>query len=71
MALIGAVVFDFGHTLVDEQRDASIPLESRAVHLMPEVSETLPRIPAPMAVPETRRMPPMRRFSLIMAFFQL
>ena len=30
MALIRAVAFDFGHTLVDEQRDASIPLESRA-----------------------------------------
>ena len=50
MALIRAVAFDFGHTLVDEQRDASAPLNSRAVHLMPEVSETLPRIPAPLAV---------------------
>ena len=50
MGLIRAVAFDFGHTLVDEQRDASIPLESRAVHLMPEVAETLPRIPVPMAV---------------------
>ena len=25
MALIKAVAFDFGHTLVDEQRDASVP----------------------------------------------
>ena len=50
MSLIRAVAFDFGHTLVDEQRDASIPLESRAVHLMPEVAETLPRIPVPLAV---------------------
>ena len=50
MALIRVVAFDFGHTLLDEQRDASIPLESRAVHLMPEVSETLPRIPLPKAV---------------------
>ena len=50
MALIRAVAFDFGHTLVDEQRDASVPLDSRTVHLMPEVSETLPRIPVPLAV---------------------
>ena len=50
MALIRAVAFDLGHTLVDEQKDASIPLESRAVHLMPEVSETLPRLPVPLAV---------------------
>jgi FMN phosphatase YigB (HAD superfamily) len=48
--LIRVVAFDFGHTLVDEQRDASIPLESRAVHLMLEVCETLPRIPVPLAV---------------------
>lgn len=50
MALIKAVAFDFGHTLVDEQRDASVPLDSRAVHLMPEVSETLARMPVPLAV---------------------
>jgi len=50
VALIRAVAFDFGHTLVDEQRDASIPPESGAVHLMPEVAETLPRIPVPLAV---------------------
>ena len=50
MALIRAVAFDFGHTLVDEQRDASVPLDSRAVHLMPDVFEVLPRIPVPMAV---------------------
>jgi FMN phosphatase YigB (HAD superfamily) len=50
MALIRAVAFDFGHTLVDEQRDASVPLDLRAVHLMPEVSETLPRIPVRLAV---------------------
>jgi FMN phosphatase YigB (HAD superfamily) len=47
---IRAVAFDFGHTLVDEQKDASIPLESRPVHLMPEVSEILPHISMPLAV---------------------
>jgi FMN phosphatase YigB (HAD superfamily) len=48
--VIRAVAFDFGHTLVDEQKDASIPLESRPIHLMPEVSEILPHIPVPLAV---------------------
>jgi HAD superfamily hydrolase (TIGR01493 family) len=50
VALIRAVAFDFGHTLVDEQKDASIPLELRPIHLMPDVSEVLPRIPVPLAV---------------------
>ena len=50
MALIRVVAFDFGHTLVDEEKDASVPLESRPVHLMPEVPEILLRIPVPMAV---------------------
>ncbi len=48
--VIRAVAFDFGHTLVDEQDDALIPLESRPIHLMPEVAEVLPRIPTPLAV---------------------
>jgi FMN phosphatase YigB (HAD superfamily) len=48
--VIRAIAFDFGHTLVDEQKDASIPLESRPIHLMPEVAEILPHIPIPMAV---------------------
>jgi FMN phosphatase YigB (HAD superfamily) len=50
VALIRAVAFDFGHTLVDEQKDASIPLESRPIHLMPDVFEILPHIPVPLAV---------------------
>ena len=50
MAQIRVVAFDFGHTLVDEEKDASVPLESRPVHLMPEVPEILLRIPVPMAV---------------------
>lgn len=48
--LIKAVAFDFGHTLVDEQKDASVSLLSRPIHLMPEVSEVLPHIPIPKAV---------------------
>ena len=47
---IRAVAFDFGHTLVDEQRDGNISLESRPIHLMPEVSEILPRMSIPLAV---------------------
>jgi FMN phosphatase YigB (HAD superfamily) len=48
--VIRAVAFDFGHTLVDEQKDASIPLELRPIHLMPGVSEILPHIRIPLAV---------------------
>ena len=47
---IRAVAFDFGHTLVDEQKDAAIPLGSRPIHLMPGVSEVLPYLPIPLAV---------------------
>jgi HAD superfamily hydrolase (TIGR01493 family) len=47
---IKAVAFDFGHTLMDEQKDGHVPLASRPIHLMPEVSEVLPRIRLPMAV---------------------
>jgi len=50
VALIRAVAFDFGHTLVNEEKDTAIPLESRPIHLMPDVSEILPCIPVPMAV---------------------
>ena len=48
--VIRAVAFDFGHTLVNEEKDAADPLESRPVHLMPDVSEILPHIPVPLAV---------------------
>ena len=50
MSLIRAVAFDFGHTLVNEEKDEASPLESRPIHLMPDVSEILPRIPVPMLV---------------------
>jgi FMN phosphatase YigB (HAD superfamily) len=48
--MIKAVAFDFGHTLVDEEKDATIPLEARPVHLMPWVTEILPQVPIPLAV---------------------
>jgi FMN phosphatase YigB (HAD superfamily) len=48
--VIKAVAFDFGHTLVDEEKDASISLETRRIHLMPDVGDILPRLPIPLAV---------------------
>jgi FMN phosphatase YigB (HAD superfamily) len=45
-----AVAFDFGHTLIDERKDDNIPLESRPIHLMPEVCEVLPFLSLPLAV---------------------
>jgi FMN phosphatase YigB (HAD superfamily) len=50
VALIRAVAFDFGHTLVNEEKEVANPLESSPIHLMPDVLEILPRIPVPMAV---------------------
>ncbi len=48
--VITAVAFDFGHTLINEQKDGNISLVSRPIHLMPEVPEVLPQVPLPMAV---------------------
>ena len=44
------LAFDFGHTLVDEQKDSATPIESRSIHLMPGVLEVLPHIPVALAV---------------------
>jgi len=43
--MIKAVIFDFGHTIVDELQHRDLPLRSRPVRLMPGVLEVLPRIP--------------------------
>jgi hypothetical protein len=48
--LLKAVAFDWGHTVVDENRDVDIPLDVRPVHRMPGVSEVLPRIALPLAL---------------------
>jgi FMN phosphatase YigB (HAD superfamily) len=45
-----AVAFDWGHTVMDERRDVDVPLEVRPIHLMPGVSEVLPRIALPLAL---------------------
>lgn len=44
------MTFDFSHTLIAEQRDGTISLESRPIQLMPGVFEILPRISIPLAV---------------------
>jgi putative hydrolase of the HAD superfamily len=43
--MIRAVIFDLGHTIMDELWYRHIPLRSRPVRLMPGVLQTLPRIP--------------------------
>ena len=45
-----AVAFDWGHTVMDECRDGEVPLDVRPVHLMPGVSEVLPRIALPLGL---------------------
>ena len=45
-----AIAFDWGHTVMDERRDEDVPLGLRPIHLMPGVSEVLPRIGLPLAL---------------------
>jgi putative hydrolase of the HAD superfamily len=45
-----AIAFDWGHTLMDERLDADTPVETRPIHLMPGVMETLPRLDLPLAL---------------------
>lgn len=45
-----AVAFDLGHTLMDEERDADVPLEARALHLMPGAFEAVSQIDLPLAI---------------------
>ncbi len=47
---IKAVMFDLGHTIMDEVRDGAIPCAVRPVHLMPGVAETLPRVALPKGI---------------------
>jgi FMN phosphatase YigB (HAD superfamily) len=44
------IAFDWGHTQMDERRDAQVPLDARPVHLMPGVADVLPRLSLPLAV---------------------
>lgn len=45
-----SIAFDFGHTLMDEVRDADIELDRRPIHLMPGVAEVIPRLRVPLAL---------------------
>lgn len=45
-----AIAFDWGHTIMDENRDREIPLDVRPIHLMPGVSEVLPFLPFQLAL---------------------
>lgn len=44
------LAFDWGHTLMDENRDADVPLDVRPIHLMPGVSDVLPHLAFPFAL---------------------
>jgi len=45
-----AIAFDWGHTVMDENRDREVPLDVRPIHLMPGVSEMLPHLAFPLAL---------------------
>ena len=48
--MLEAVIFDFGHTIMDELQYRDVPLRSRPVRLMPGVEQTLPRIPLKLGI---------------------
>lgn len=50
MTELKAVMFDWGHTILDEDWDRELPLNTAPVHLMPGVKDTLPRIKLPMGL---------------------
>ena len=47
---IRVIAFDWGHTVMDENRDREVRLELRPIHVMPCVSEVLPRLAHPLAL---------------------
>lgn len=48
--MLKAVVFDFGHTIMDELKEREVPLASRGVFLMPGLAEILPLIAFKMGI---------------------
>jgi FMN phosphatase YigB (HAD superfamily) len=48
--MITAVIFDLGHTIMDELQYRDSPLRCRPIRLMPGVLETLPRISIAMGI---------------------
>jgi FMN phosphatase YigB (HAD superfamily) len=45
-----AIAFDWGHTVMHENRDEDVPLDVRPIHMMPGVSEVLPHLAFPLAL---------------------
>jgi FMN phosphatase YigB (HAD superfamily) len=48
--MLQAVMFDFGHTIMDELKERGLPLTSRPVHLMPGLPGILPQITFKMGI---------------------
>jgi FMN phosphatase YigB (HAD superfamily) len=54
--MLKAVIFDFGHTIVNELKHRDLPLSRRPICLMPHLAEILPRIQLKMGIwANTRR----------------
>jgi putative hydrolase of the HAD superfamily len=54
--MLTAIIFDLGHTIVDELGHRAIPVRSRPAKLMPGVKDTLPKISLRMGIwANTRR----------------
>jgi len=48
--MLKAVMFDFGHTIIDELKERDVPLATRSVHLMPGLPGILPHITFRMGI---------------------
>jgi FMN phosphatase YigB (HAD superfamily) len=48
--VLRAIAFDWGHTIMDEQRDRDVPLDVRPIHVMPGVLEVVPHLTCPLAL---------------------
>jgi beta-phosphoglucomutase-like phosphatase (HAD superfamily) len=48
--VLKAVIFDFGHTIMDELKGEETPLDSRPVCVMPSLYNTLPHITFSMGI---------------------
>ena len=48
--MLKAVIFDFGHTIIDELKDSDIPLKQRPISLMPGLPDTLSQINLDMGI---------------------
>ena len=49
-AMIKVLIFDLGHTILDEERDREIDILVRPAFPMPGVTEVIPRISLPMGI---------------------